>query len=139
MTCLETFATLRIFSDSMHPDEIERILAIPGTKKIPRDPSSPYRPRRETNLWEWCTREIMDSTDNSAHLAALIDRLVPRGHALGELRARGCQTDICNYWVSSGQGGPWLDIGTMRTLVDLGLPIWWDVYFADEQEYAGDA
>ena len=45
------------------------------------------------------------------------------------LRNAGCETDICCYWVSTGQGGPSLEVATMEELARLGLPIWWDVYF----------
>ncbi len=48
----------------------------------------------------------------------------------------GCQTDISNYWVSNGQGGPSLVVDMMGELHERGLPIWWDMYFerADERE-----
>ncbi len=46
----------------------------------------------------------------------------------------GCQTDICNYWVSNGQGGPSLDVEMLGALHDLGLPIWFDMYFEREDE-----
>lgn len=139
MTCLETFATFRIFSDLMHPDEIENVLAIEATTKLPRDPSSRYRPRRETNLWEWCTRSMVDSRNNTAHLTAIIDRVTPRARALKKLQIRSCQTDISNYWVSSGQGGPTLNVEMMQALADLNLSIWWDVYFGKEDEHQSDA
>ncbi len=47
----------------------------------------------------------------------------------------GCQTDIVNYWVSSGQGGPYLSVATMQSLTDLNLPVWWDMCFGEESEY----
>ena len=59
--------------------------------------------------------------------------------ALRHLRERGCDIDICCYWVSSGQGGPSLDVQTLERLARLGLPIWWDVYFGDVEDYGTDA
>jgi hypothetical protein len=44
----------------------------------------------------------------------------------------GCHTDISNYWVGNGQGGPSLDVEMLGALHDLGLPIWWDTYFDHE-------
>jgi len=59
-----------------------------------------------------------------------------RSDALEKLRDMGRQTDISNYWVSNGQGGPSLDVDMMGELHEPGLPIWWDMYFerADERE-----
>jgi hypothetical protein len=137
-TCLETFSTLRIFSEDISPDVIGSILGVEATKKRPRDLSSPYRPRRETNYWEWCTSESVAAPDNMVHLQAIVARLLPRRDALKRLQDQGCQTDITNYWVSAGQGGPSLSAATMQALVQLDLSISWDVYFEREPDMAGD-
>ena len=137
MSCIETYATLRIFSADLHPDEIGEILGIEPTKTIPRDPASKYRPRRECNFWSWETRDRVQSTDNAEHLAAIIKQLEGHSAALQKLRDMGCQTDISNYWVSNGQGGPSLDVEMMGVLHELGLSIWWDMYFGSEEEHEG--
>ncbi|MEM7430997.1 MAG: DUF4279 domain-containing protein [Pseudomonadota bacterium] len=134
MACTETYATLRIFSTDLHPDKIGEILGIVATHTRPLDPDSKYRPRRENHSWSWETRKKVDSTDNVEHLAAVIECLDGRTVALKQLRDMGCKTDICNYWVSNGQGGPSLDVDMMGTLHGLGLPIWWDIYFESEDE-----
>src|SRR5262245_16075460 len=126
-TCLETHATLRIFSEVLHPEVIGRRLQIESMDMLPRDPASRSRPRREKNYWGWCTRGVVDSTDNVAHVAAVISLLEAKGNVLDELRLEGCEIDICCYWVSSGQGGPSLDVDMMQSLCKLGLSIWWDV------------
>src|SRR5690242_9831123 len=110
MSCLETYATLRIFSGSMHPDEIESMLGLTATRKVPRDPTSHYRNRRERNGWFFSTKDSVDSRDNDVHLEAIIALLTPRAEALGRLQSLGCDTDIFCYWVSSGQGGPGLEV-----------------------------
>lgn len=48
------------------------------------------------------------------------------------LQARGCEIDITNYWVSGGQGGPWLMPCQMLKLGALNIDIWWDIYFSEE-------
>jgi hypothetical protein len=131
MTCLETYATLRIFSEALHPEVIGQRLQIDGMDMLPRDPASRYRPRRETNYWGWCTRPLVDSTNNVDHIAAVVNLLESKGSVLDELRLEGCDIDICCYWVSSGQGGPSLDVDMMQSLCKLRLSIWWDVYFSD--------
>lgn len=136
MSCLETYATLRIFSGSMHPDEIESMLGLAATRKAPRDQTSRYRHRREANGWFFSTEGSVDSRDNDVHLGAIITLLTPRAEALRRLQSLGCETDIFCYWVSSGQGGPGLEVKMMEHLCSLRLAISWDMYFGDESEYA---
>jgi hypothetical protein len=135
MSCLETFATLRIFSEALHPDEIERVLGVSGTSKNARDSSSPYRHRRETHGWFLTTEDSVQSEDNRVHLETLIALLLPRVEALHHLQSLGCKTDIFCYWISSGQGGPELDLEMIQHLCSLRLPIGWDMYFGSEEEY----
>ena len=134
MSCIETYATLRIFSADHHPDEISEVLGVEATDIRPRDLNSKYKHRRESHFWSWETRDAVESTDNVEHLAAIIRQLDGRSDALRKLRGKGCQTDICNYWVSNGQGGPSLDVEMMGRLHELGLPIWWDMYFEADGE-----
>lgn len=122
----------------MEPSQIGRVLSLQPTGSLVRDTSSPYRPRRETNLWEWCTREIVHGVDSEEHLKAIIDFISPSSESLSELQKLGCETDIFFYWVSSGQGGPFLQVETMRNLVNLNLPIYWDMYFGKLEDYQKD-
>lgn len=135
MSCLETFATLRIFSDALPPDEIEQILGLSGTRSNVRDPSSHVRHRRETHGWFLTTEDSVISQDNRVHLDALVALLLPRVEALHRLQSLGCRTDIFCYWISSGQGGPEIDVLMMEQLCALKLPIGWDMYFGPEEEY----
>ena len=50
------------------------------------------------------------------------------------LHARGCKADISSFWMSVGQGGPWLMPEQMLKLGALDIDIWWDIYFADDDE-----
>jgi hypothetical protein len=134
MTCVETFATLRIFSKDIEPDIIENRLGLLATKMIPIDPNSRYRPRRESHLWSWTTEGIIDSTDNVEHINAILQLLEGKESLLSELRKDGCATDIFCFWISSGQGGPFLELKTMESLLKFGLEISWDIYFDDENE-----
>ena len=122
----------------MDPESIGNLLGVLPTSTLPIDLTSRYRRRREWNLWRWSTETIIESCDNLEHLRAIIERLNGRENQLATLRAQGCQTDIFCYWISSGQGGPYLDISTIRALATLGLDIAWDMYFGDESEYNED-
>ncbi len=44
--------------------------------------------------------------------------------------------DICSFYESTGQGGPWLMPSQMLKLGQLGLEVWWDIYFISEEERA---
>ncbi|WP_082568376.1 DUF4279 domain-containing protein [Rhizobacter sp. Root1221] len=138
MSCLETFATLRIFSDTVSPEDVARTLGIEPTCAYPRDPQSKYKQRRAAHYWSWCSERYVQSQDGLAHVRHLTSLLGGKLEQLDQLRSAGCAVDICCYWVSSGQGGPLLDLQTLRDLADLKLEIHWDIYFADEAEYAED-
>jgi hypothetical protein len=103
------------------------------------DPTSKYRPRREYHYWGWSSSRQLKSLDGIEHVRAVIALLDGKEHKLAQLRTNGCEIDVCCYWVSSGQGGPFLDNSALTHLSHFGLSIWWDVYFGEEDEYAEDA
>lgn len=131
---LETFATLRIFSESMTPDDIEAELGVVADSAYIRDPNARARTKRETNYWSWCTRKRLDSRDNLLHIGTIIAKFSDCKDRLQSLRKKGCRTDLSCYMVTTGQGGPSLDLTTMKSLSELGLEVSWDVYFGDECE-----
>jgi hypothetical protein len=139
MSGLETHATVRIFSESLHPDEISRTLGISATRPRPKEPDSKYRPRREYHYWSWCSDDQVHSLDGLEHVRAVTTLLRDKHEELERLRGAGCDIDVCCYWVSSGQGGPSLEVSDLAALSSLGLPIWWDVYFGEPEEYKGGA
>lgn len=138
MSCLETFATLRIFSDTIRPEDVARTLGVEPTRAYPRDSQSKYKHRRESHCWSWSSERHVQSQDGLAHIRRLTSLFRGKLEQFDQLRSAGCVMDICCYWVSSGQGGPLLDLQTLRDLADLKLEIYWDVYFGNEDEYAED-
>lgn len=132
MSCLATYATLRVFSSSIDPDGVARILGIAPTSSRPIDAASRYRHTREWHLWRWSTRSLLQSRENIEHIRSITTLLDGKATALAELRASGCLIDIFCYWVSSGQGGPHLDVRALRDLAALELEVSWDVYFRDQ-------
>lgn len=138
MTCLETYATLRVFSQTTHPAEIGRILGVEATRFSPIDSESKYRVRRENHFWAWSSDSIVQSLEGLEHVRAVISLLQDKETELVQLREAGCDIDVCCYWVSSGQGGPFLDNHALTGLARLGLEIWWDVYIGKEEDYEKD-
>jgi hypothetical protein len=139
MTCLETYATLRVFSGALDPEAIGAALGLEGTDVHARDPESKYRHKRESHFWGWCSKPTVLSTDGIEHVSAIIERMSGKLPALTDLRDAGCEIDICCYWVTDGQGGPELGVKELRCLAELELPIWWDVYHGEPSEYAAEA
>jgi hypothetical protein len=99
------------------------------------EPNSKYRPRREYHYWAWSSDRQVQSLDGLEHVRAVLELLQGKEQLLGQLRAEGCEIDVCCYWVSSGQGGPFLDVSALGALAHFGLEIWWDVYFGEEEDY----
>jgi hypothetical protein len=116
----------------MSPYDISEKLSIEATGGYNLDPTSKARPRRDNNYWCWPTDLYQDPTDNISHIQRLIDKFSNKIAELDDLRNSGCKIDVCCYIVTTGQGGPELDIKTMQSLCNLGLNIWWDVYMDDK-------
>jgi hypothetical protein len=134
-TCAETYSTLRIFSDELAPDEITKILQIEPTDSFRKgDSHSGGRLRRKANGWFYSTEKRCDSKDTRRHIDMVLTALEGKLSAVEKIQNRGCKIDITSYWVSTGQGGPWLMPAQMLSLGKLGIAVWWDVYFADEDK-----
>ena len=134
MACTETFATLRIFSADIAPKIISARLGLSPTSENERDEKSTYRPRRENHSWSWSTKDTNSSVQSQDHIQAIIVLLQPKKLELTELRNDGCKIDIFCFWTSTDQGGFDLSVSTMNSLVDLQLPIAWDIYSSSEHE-----
>jgi len=129
-TCVRTFSCLRIYSDDVGPDEITRILGIDPTKRFLKGESHAGGTlERNTNGWFLETKGRSDSKDTRRHIDMILVALEGKEAAVKELLDRRCKIDICSMYVSVGQGGPWLMPEQMRKLGELGIAVWWDVYF----------
>ena len=134
-TCLRTCATLRIFSEHLNPDKITGCIGVSATSSFRKgDPHNLGKLRRKNHGWFFTTEGLSDSRDSRRHLDLILDRLAGRENAIRELREKGCDIDITCFYDSIGQGGPWLMPYQMRVLGLLDIEIWYDVYFAGEEE-----
>ena len=134
-TCIDTYSTLRIFSDESGPEEITNTLGVEPTSTFKEgDVHGLGRLRRKTNGWFYSTKSITESKVDQHHLDLVLDVLDGKTDAVDALRERGCKIDIVTYWVSSGQGGPSLLPEQMLKLGALGISIWWDIYFSETLE-----
>ena len=75
MTCTRTYATLRVFSKDMHPNDITEVLGVVPTGSRPIETNSKYKNRREFHLWKYTTEKLSDSVDNLKHLELILSAL----------------------------------------------------------------
>lgn len=64
----------------------------------------------------------------------ILSSLEGKEEAIASLQGQGCKLDITSYWVSTGQGGPWLMPQQILKLGRLGIGVWWDIYFSAEDK-----
>jgi hypothetical protein len=134
-TCAETFSTLRVFSEDIAPNEITSLLQIEPTEVFWKGEShSQGKLQRKTNGWFYSTEKLSSSKDTRRHIDLIIASLDGKADSIKNLQVTGCKIDITTYWVSTGQGGPWLMPQQMIKLGALGIGLWWDIYFAGEDE-----
>ncbi len=133
-SCARTYSTLRIFSDSLGPEQITQLLQVEPTRTF-RKGELFGKHERKTNGWFYCTQNLTSSKDDRRHLDLIIAALDGKDAQMRELHSHGCKMDITSFWSSKeGQGGPWLTPEQMLRLGTLGLSLWWDIYFSDEDE-----
>jgi hypothetical protein len=134
-TCVETYSTLRAFSDHHRPEKIGTVLQLEPTAAFMKgEPFSAGKLQRKTNGWFFSTDKLSDSKDTRRHIDLILHALDGKAALVGQLRAEGCEFDITSYWVSTGQGGPWLMPYQMQILGVLEIPVWWDIYFSERKD-----
>jgi hypothetical protein len=125
-------------SDDLQPEMVTALLGIQPTHAQIRgalpSPSSkhPFR----SGGWFLESADHIQSRDSRRHLDWLLNQLHGKAPAIAKLQARGCLVDLCIYWVSVGQGGPTLSSSQMAQLGELGIELWFDIYF-DRKDSAG--
>jgi hypothetical protein len=133
-TCVETYSTLRIYSDRVEPDRITSTLGFGPTKSFKMGDERASGRRNKVHGWFYSTEGVLESRDTRRHIDYVLNALNDKTAAVHLLQNEGCQFDICSYWLSIGQGGPSLWPYQMARLAELKIEVWWDVYFSNEDE-----
>jgi hypothetical protein len=137
-TCRKTFATLRIYHDTVEPPEVTAVLGIKPTDFVRRGDTHGPSNRAATykiNGWFLSSENTVSSQDSLRHIEWLLPLVEPRRSQLGALREQGHRMEISCYWLSaSGHGGPTLTPDVMRRVAELGLGLSFDVYFGGRDE-----
>lgn len=79
----------------------------------------------------WSTESKNESKNTEAHLSLIADQFIDKEIEFERLH-KDCSIDIMSYFVASSQGGPSISSKLMKKLSALGLDVWWDIYFEDE-------
>jgi hypothetical protein len=137
-TCVETYATLRIFSDDLSPSEITKIIGLEPTTSFQKGEIRTTSPKAKnpffrTNGWLFCTRSACVSRDSRRHLNYLLDYPLRDRQVTSVLQERRCWFDISVFYAYIG-GGPTISPDQMRGLAEAGIDVWWDLYRADNEK-----
>ena len=133
-TCVSTSARLRVMGEELDPQAITLALGVEPTRtqvrgELPAPGSNhPYK----YSGWFLETQGNVQSRDVRRHIDWLLSKVVGKGETFSKLRSEGHLTDVCCPWFSIGQGGPTLGAAQMSGLSELGVELWFDVYFAEE-------
>ncbi|WP_407659544.1 DUF4279 domain-containing protein [Massilia endophytica] len=132
-TCEQTYAVLRIFSDSIDPGAITELLGIQASSCFEKGESQDGRgTKRRAHGWFLSSEDAVDSRDTRRHVDWIVSRIGEKSVQLAQLQLGGAEIDISCLWLSKGQGGPILSPPQIRELARLNVDIWWDVYFSNE-------
>ncbi len=99
MGCIDTHATLRIFSFSVSvvPGEITELLDIEPTTIVERDENYKYLHQRQQRFMSWITQLKLESMDNMNHVNKIISVFGGKANELQCLRERGCITNMFSF------------------------------------------
>lgn len=134
-TCVKTFVWLRVMGETLEPDVVTAALGIEPTRTQFKGTvglhSALKRPMKYSG-WFLQSDEQVSSRDARRHFDWLLNQLQGKQNVLARLREDGNLVDICCRWDSAGHGGPTLNPEHLNQLGTLGVELWFDVYFAEE-------
>ncbi len=138
-SCSRTYASLALSHTSKSPDEVSQYFATePDFVGRKGEVWSKYRPPRQLNVWRITTRNLEESKDYRKHLDLILTFVEKHIKSIDALRSQGWEIYIPCFWESSaGNGGPYLDVATMKRLVKYDLELHFDIWFDFSEE--GDA
>ncbi len=137
-TCVYTHAWLRVMSEDLQPESVTLLLGIQPTHTQVRGglPGPTSTQPHKFGGWFLESAGQVQSLDSRRHLDWLLTQLQVKAAAIEKLIDQGYLVDLCVRWDSIGHGGPTLTPTQMTQLGELGIELWFDIYFA-EQDDAG--
>ena len=128
-----TSASLCVYADSLDPTQITDRLGLRPTQSFLRgDPITTHRRRyggHPTGGWLLRSRDELQSEDLAAHVAWLLQRIMPAAESIRGLVADGFDVAIiCVVSGRPGGGGPTVEPNALRDIAALGVPVDFDIY-----------
>lgn len=123
-------------SEDLNPDEVTDILGVVPTEiqRAGELRSEKTKKVHKTSGWFLSTEGVLNSLDARHHLDWLLDRIANKRNQIEALKKRQYLVDVCVRWDSkSGHGGPTLSQNQLLGFGNLGVEVWFDVYFDDEE------
>jgi len=118
----KAFATLRVFGDGLHPDEISNALGLTPSKSDVAESGF--------GTWSYSTRGVLDNLRPlEDHVLHIVQLLEPRAAAISALRERFATQIFCYFASQSDLGGFRLSADTLSRLGRLQLDFDVDEYF----------
>ena len=138
-TCELTHATLRVYSDTMSPEEMATALRVTPTsmqrKGDIRNPNGRRPVTLKLNALFLGSEGLVESLDARRHIDWVLDQLEGRAAELAALIAMGARADLSCFWISaSGHGGPTLSPQQCKRIAELGVDCWFDVYLGGDND-----
>jgi hypothetical protein len=130
-TCAETYATLRVYCDNQHPNDLTKLFGINPTEIQVKGQSIELRKNKNhvRHGWFLSSEGQINSKDSRRHIDYILDKILPVKSKLDLLIIEGAKIDISCFWQSKGgHGGPTLSKQQLQKLVDLGVDLWFDNY-----------
>jgi hypothetical protein len=118
--------------ETLDPDEVTRILGVAPTEtqRAGEPRSSKIDKVHKLSGWFLSTQGVLTSRDARHHFDWLLERVRDKHQEFAILRDRGYLLDVCCRWDSkSGHGGPTLSPTQMFGFAQLGVELWFDLYF----------
>ena len=131
-TCVSTSARLRVMGETLRPELATALLGVQPTRTQVRGELPSPTSNHPFKYGGWFLESLgqVQSRDSRRHIDWLLQQLLGKATAIAELKAQGHMVDVCVYWESVGQGGPTLGASQMAQLGELGVELWFDIYFA---------
>lgn len=133
--CLRTYATLRIYSGKIAPNEISKMLGVQPTRVWNKGSTETAVPRKQ-NGWFLTSRGEVESLDSKRHVDFILNQLIVNKAYITGLTKQGLQVDIMCLWqgANKSEGGPSLLPAQMQLLAEMGIAIAWNIYVDKNSE-----
>jgi hypothetical protein len=131
--CAKTFASLRLYGDSLEPKEVSRLLQLDPDDSAPKGLKTTVSGKSRTaptGRWILRTEGRIESTNLEDHIEWLVDHLEKAG--VSPIHIEGVTAaDLFCFWDSAtGHGGPKFSPELLNRLAKLQLSLGLDIYFS---------